>query len=188
MNVTHLDIKGLLLIEPKLFGDDRGLFSEVFKADVFDRIGFKKPFIQDNLARSTMQGVIRGLHFQREPFSQDKLVRCSAGSIFDVAVDLRPTSPTFGRHHAVILSAQNWLQFFVPAGFAHGYCTLEANTEVNYKVTAPYAPEYEGGILWNDPALGIEWPVLPSKAIVNRRDEMWPPLEEVGERLKPISL
>ena len=180
MNVTQVGINGLLLIEPKVFGDDRGSFSEIFKADSFDRIGLDRPFIQDNLARTAMQGVIRGLHFQREPFAQDKLVRCAAGSIFDVAVDLRPNSPTFGQHHAVILSAENWLQFFVPAGFAHGYCTLEENTEVNYKVTAPYAPEFEGGVIWNDPALGIQWPIISSEVKVNRRDEMWPKLESLG--------
>ena len=177
MQVTPTAIPGVLIVEPRRFGDERGVFTETFKAAVLAGHGFSTPFIQDNCARSGPSGVVRGLHMQRAPHAQDKLVRCSRGRIYDVAVDVRPGSPTFGRHVGVELSATNWLQLLVPKGFAHGYATLEADCEVQYKVTAPYAPIEEEGLLWSDPALGIDWGIAPDAATVNARDLAWPTLE-----------
>lgn len=177
MQVTPTAIAGVLIVEPRRFGDERGVFTETFKAPVLAEHGFATAFIQDNCARSGARGVVRGLHMQRAPHAQDKLVRCSRGRIHDVAVDLRPGSPTFGRHVGVELSAANWLQLLVPKGFAHGYATLEEDCEVQYKVTAPYAPAEEEGLLWSDPALGIDWGVTPAEATVNARDQAWPTLE-----------
>ncbi|MBE7216946.1 MAG: dTDP-4-dehydrorhamnose 3,5-epimerase [Caulobacteraceae bacterium] len=178
MQITRTDIEGVLIVEPKRFGDERGVFCETFKAPVLAEAGFDLPFVQDNCARSGPRGVVRGLHMQRAPHAQDKLVRCSRGRIFDVAVDCRPGSPTFGRHVGLELSAANWLQLLVPKGFAHGYATLEEDCEVLYKVTAPYTPAEEEGLLWSDPALGIDWGVSPMEATVNARDQAWPTLAE----------
>jgi dTDP-4-dehydrorhamnose 3,5-epimerase len=174
--IKLLSIEGVLVLEPRRFGDERGVFSEIFKASELAEAGFVKPFVQDNLARSGPRGVVRGLHMQTGDFAQDKLIRCARGSILDVAVDVRPGSPTFGKSVAVELSAQNWLQLLVPTGFAHGYCTLEEDCEVQYKVTAPYAPDHEAGLLWSDPALRIPWPIGPEAATVNARDAAWPTL------------
>jgi dTDP-4-dehydrorhamnose 3,5-epimerase len=168
----------LLLIEPQRFTDQRGVFSETFKSSALADAGFQNSFIQDNLVRTASAGVIRGLHFQRKPFEQDKLIRCSAGAIFDVAVDIRPGSATYGQAESVILTSDNWLQLLVPAGFAHGYCTLSEDCEVSYKVTAAYAPETEGGLLWRDDALKIDWPISVDKALLNERDARWPTLAE----------
>ena len=176
MQITPTAIEGVLIVEPRRFGDERGVFTETFKADVLAQAGFTAPFTQDNCARSGPRGVVRGLHMQRSPHAQDKLVRCSRGAIFDVAVDVRPGSPTFGRHVGIELSAANWRQLLVPKGFAHGYATLEEDCEVLYKVTAPYAPAEEEGLLWSDPALGIDWGVAPAEATVNARDQAWPTL------------
>jgi len=180
--IKSLEIEGLLLIEPRRFGDERGVFSEVFKASALAEAGFHKTFIQDNLARSPQKGTLRGLHMQREPYAQDKLVRASRGAIFDVAVDLRPGSKTFGQSFSVVLSDDNWLQLLVPAGFAHGYCTLVDDCEVSYKVSAPYAADHEDGLLWSDPALAIPWPVAAGEVIVNARDAAWPTLGEWRQR------
>lgn len=174
--IEALEIDGVYLIEPSRFGDERGLFSEVFKASELAGVGFVKTFIQDNLARSSAKGVVRGLHFQKAPFEQDKLVRVSRGAILDVAVDLRPDSSTFGKAVSAILSAENWRQILVPAGFAHGYCTLEPDCEVLYKVTAPYAPSFEQGILWCDPDLCIDWPISAEEVVINNRDAVLPTL------------
>ena len=174
--IKATDIEGVLVIEPRRFGDERGTFSEIFKASELAEAGFDKQFVQDNLARSGPRGVVRGLHMQRDTYAQDKLVRCSKGSILDVAVDVRPKSRTFGQFIAVELSEKNWLQLLVPIGFAHGYCTLEEDCEVQYKVTAPYAPDHEEGLLWSDPALSIPWPVDVEDATVNARDMAWPTL------------
>lgn len=173
MKITPTPIEGVLVLEPRRFGDERGVFTETFKADVLAEAGFSTPFIQDNCARSGPRGVVRGLHMQRAPHAQDKLIRCSRGRIYDVAVDCRPGSPTFGRHFGLELSAANWLQLLVPKGFAHGYATLEADCEVLYKVTAPYAPAEEEGLAWNDPALGVDWPIRAEEAVVNARDQAW---------------
>ena len=176
MRITPTAIDGVLILEPKRFGDERGVFTETFKADALAEAGFAAPFIQDNCARSGARGVVRGLHMQRAPHAQDKLIRCSRGRIYDVAVDCRPGSATFGRHVGLELTASNWLQLLVPQGFAHGYATLEEDCEVLYKVTAPYAPAEEEGLLWSDPALGIDWPIAPAEATVNPRDGAWPTL------------
>lgn len=174
MIISPCPVPGVLLIEPKRFGDERGSFCETFRADALAAAGFATPFVQDNCARSAAGGVVRGLHMQRGAAAQDKLVRCSRGAIFDVAVDLRPGSATFGRVVCEVLSAVNWLQLLVPAGFAHGYCTLEPETEVLYKVTRPYAPDQEEGLLWSDPGLDVAWPASAGEAIVNARDAALP--------------
>ncbi len=178
MKITPTALDGVLLVEPRRFGDERGVFCETFKAQVLAEAGFNLPFVQDNCARSGPRGVVRGLHMQRGAAAQDKLVRCSRGRIVDVAVDCRPGSPGFGRHVAVELSAANWLQLLVPKGFAHGYATLEEDCEVLYKVTTPYAPAEEEGLLWRDPALAIDWGVSPAEAVVNARDDAWPTFAE----------
>ena len=179
--IKNTVIEGLLIIEPRRFGDERGVFSEIFKASDLAKAGFVKPFIQDNLARSGPIGVVRGLHMQSGVYAQDKLIRCSKGAIIDVAVDVRPGSATFGKTFTVELSAQNWLQLLVPAGFAHGYCTLEEDCEVQYKVTAPYAPDHEEGLVWSDPGLAIDWPIAENSVTVNPRDSAWPTLGEWAE-------
>ncbi len=180
MNVVALDIPDVKLITPKRFGDSRGFFSEVYKGRAFAAAGIDIDFVQDNHALSGEVGTLRGLHFQKPPFAQTKLVRVTRGRIYDVAVDIRLKSPTYGRHVGVELSAENWAQLLVPAGFAHGYCTLEPNTEVLYKVDAYYAPEHDAGILWSDPALGIAWPVEPGKAHLSDKDNRLPVLKDIG--------
>lgn len=177
--ITTFPISGLLLVSPKKFGDERGFFSETYNKTILAEHGFHREFVQDNHSLSTEIGVVRGLHFQSPPFAQDKLVRVVRGAILDVAVDLRRSSPTYGQHVAVELSAANWRQLLVPAGFAHGFCTLEANTEVVYKVTNFYAPQNDHGILWRDPALGISWPVAADKAILSAKDQKQPLLSEI---------
>ena len=177
MNIQQTDIAGVLVIEPKKFGDERGFFSETYRKEALAEVGFSGDFIQDNHAVSSQIFTVRGLHFQTEPFAQDKLLRVTRGAILDVAVDLRETSPTFGQHVAVELSARNWRQLLVPKGFAHGYQTLTEECEVLYKVTRYFAPQAEGGLLWNDPALGIAWTEAdPAKVVVNNRDAAWPTL------------
>lgn len=179
MNIVQTAIPGVVIVEPTRHGDERGLFVETFKASELAKAGVGVSFVQDNLARSSAKGVVRGLHFQKPPFAQDKLLRASRGAILDVAVDIRSGSPTYGRAVAVELSAENWKQLFVPAGFAHGYCTLTPDTEVIYKVSGLYSPESEGGLLWNDPALGIDWPIAEAHATLNARDRGWPTLAEL---------
>lgn len=170
MQITATDIPDVKLITPKKFGDHRGFFSETYNRKAFADAGIDLEFVQDNHSLSAQKGVLRGLHFQLPPFAQDKLVRVVRGSILDVAVDIRRSSPTFGRHVTAVLSAANWQQMFVPAGFAHGFVTLEPDTEVVYKVTNYYAPQHDRGILWNDPALGIEWPVSPADVTLSDKD------------------
>jgi dTDP-4-dehydrorhamnose 3,5-epimerase len=159
------------------FVDRRGDFSETFRAEWFD--GFE--FVQDNHSRSIMAGTVRGLHFQVPPRASDKLVRVSRGSALDVAVDLRIGSPTFGRHVAFVLSADGGEQLLVPRGFAHGFVTLEPDTEVVYKVTDYHSAEHDKGLLWNDPALGIDWGVEPGHATVSERDRSHLPLDRLAE-------
>jgi dTDP-4-dehydrorhamnose 3,5-epimerase len=170
------EIAGLLLIEPRKFGDHRGFFSETYNARRMAEAGFERPFVQDNHSLSAEVGTVRGLHFQSPPFAQDKLVRVVAGAILDVAVDIRRGSPTFGDHAAVELSAANWRQLLVPAGFAHGFVTRAPDTEVLYKVTEYYAPEHDHGILWDDPALGIDWGIDPGRAVLSDKDRAQPRL------------
>jgi dTDP-4-dehydrorhamnose 3,5-epimerase len=180
MGITaeHLPIAGLMLIEPKVFSDSRGFFSETYNRQDLADAGFSVTFVQDNHSLSVKQGTIRGLHYQVPPFAQDKLVRVLRGSILDVALDIRVGSPTFGQHVEVVLSANNWKQLLVPKGFAHGFCTLEPNTEVMYKVSNPYSPQFDSGILWNDPALGIAWPAFGGTEI-SVKDMNLPRLKEI---------
>lgn len=178
MEIARTNIPDVLIVHPRKHSDHRGFFSEVFKSDELSRHGVDLNWVQDNHSYSVTRGVVRGLHFQLNPHAQAKLIRVVRGAIFDVVVDLRRQSPTFGRHVAVELSADNWAQVLVPEGFAHGFCTLTDHTEVLYKVTAPHAPAHEGGIAWNDPDLGIAWPVTQDQAILTERDKAWPALRD----------
>ena len=173
-------IEGLIAITPKRHGDHRGWFSEVFREELFDQHAGETHFVQHNSSHSNLRGTIRGLHFQRDPMAQGKLVRCPRGRVMDVAVDLRKSSPTFGQHVQVELSSENGKQLWVPAGFAHGFCTLEENCEVTYMVTNYYSPEHDSGLRWNDPALGISWPVSEHDAVLSEKDSSQPLLAELG--------
>ena len=169
----------VVLFGPKRFGDDRGWFTETFNARNFARVGIAEPFVQDNHSLSRPVGTLRGLHFQTPPHGQAKLVRCIRGRILDVAVDVRRGSPTYGRHVAAELSAENGEQLFIPVGFAHGFVTLEPDTEVTYKVTDFYAPECDGGIRWNDPDIGIDWPLAAASGpVLSPKDEKLPFLKD----------
>jgi len=181
MIVEPTCIPGVLLITPPRFLDGRGFFSETWNERRFTEAGIAGPFVQDNHAMSADRGVVRGLHLQIVPNAQGKLIRVVRGSIWDVAVDIRPGSPTYGRHAGAVLSAENWQQFWVPAGLLHGYCTLEPDTEVIYKVTAPWDRQAERGVMWNDPALAIPWPIAPEEAILSDKDRVLPRLAECGE-------
>lgn len=165
------DVKVLL---PRAFGDTRGSFSETYNAARFAEHGINLHFVQDNQSWSALPGTVRGLHFQSPPRAQDKLVRVIIGRAFDVAVDLRRASATYGQWVAEELSAQNRKQLLVPAGFAHGFCTLEPNTEVFYKVTNYYSPAHDRGIAWDDPNLAIAWPVTKDKAVLSDKDARQP--------------
>ena len=149
--------------------------------NVSSEIGIPADFVQDNHSFSSAKGVVRGLHFQIKPHAQGKLVRVARGAIFDVALDIRGGSPTFGRHVSTILSAENWAQIWIPEGFAHGFCTLEPNTEVLYKTTAYYSPECSRGIKWDDPALGIAWPADPDDVVLSDADRNFPRLADLPE-------
>ena len=175
MQFTPTDLPGVFLLKPKVFGDERGFFMESYNARLFAEHGLKFDFIQDNHAKSAA-GVLRGLHFQLPPADQTKLVRVTAGSVYDVVVDLRVGSPTYGQWRGFTLSAENYLQLLVPRGFAHGYVTLEDGTEFQYKVDNWYAPELDGGILWNDPDLGIDWPV--AEPMLSGKDKLLPCLKD----------
>ncbi len=170
-----LDIPDLILVKPKVFGDERGFFMETYKASEFKKNGINYDFVQDNHSKS-QKGVLRGLHYQLRPMEQGKLVRCIRGRIWDVAVDIRKGSPWYGKWVAVELSEENKLMLWIPPGFAHGFVALEDNTEVIYKVTKEYSPELERGIIWNDPDIGIDWPVKNPK--LSERDSRLPPLRE----------
>jgi len=176
MKVERLAIPDVILITPQRHGDSRGFFSETYVRDRFQNAGITGEFIQDNQSMSSERGVIRGLHCQLAPNAQGKLVRVVKGAIWDVAVDLRAGSATFGQHVAVELSAENWCQLWVPVGFLHGFCTLSPNTEVIYKVTAPYDRNSERGVIWNDAKLSIEWPISAEQAILSPKDLLLPDL------------
>lgn len=169
-SVQRLAIDGPLLVSSRRFGDDRGFFVETYNARDFAAIGIPDRFVQDNHSFSAAKGTVRGMHFQLPPRAQAKLVRVLRGSILDIAVDIRRSSPTYGRHVAVELSAENGCQLYVPVGFAHGFCTLEPNTEVAYKVTDFYDPELDRSIAWNDPDLALPWPVDPGSAVLSEKD------------------
>ncbi len=174
MDIERTAVPDVLVLRPRKHVDPRGFFSETFKASALKDAGVDVEWVQDNHSFSTTRGVVRGLHFQRSPQAQAKILRVTRGVILDVAVDIRKTSPAYGRHVAVELSADNWAQLYVPVGFAHGFCTLSENAEVLYKVSAEYSPADEGGILWNDPDLGIAWPISDTAATTSPRDRQWP--------------
>jgi dTDP-4-dehydrorhamnose 3,5-epimerase len=179
MEIRRLSIPDVLLITPRRSGDERGFFSETYSRKALADAGFDRPFVQDNHSMSLTRGVLRGMHFQRAPFMQDKLVRVTRGAAYDVVVDVRRGSSTFGQWAGAELSQDNWRQLLAPAGFAHGFVTLTDETEVLYKVTDYYAPESEGGLLWSDPEVGIQWPIAPEDVITKRRDAEWPTLAEL---------
>lgn len=164
------------LIRPRRFGDERGWFSETYHGGKYRALGVSVAFVQDNHSLSRSPLVLRGLHFQVPPRAQDKLVRCVRGRIWDVAVDVRAGSPTFGRWVGAELSAENGHQLFVPVGFAHGFLTLTPDTEVEYKVSAPYAPECDGGVIWNDPAIAVAWPLDGRQPVLSDKDALLPDL------------
>jgi dTDP-4-dehydrorhamnose 3,5-epimerase len=174
MQIVETEIAEVKLIKPVRHVDARGFFSEVFKENTLREHGIDVHFVQDNHSLSANKGVVRGLHFQIPPFAQAKLLRVTSGSIFDVAVDIRWGSPSFGRHVSAVLSADDWNQIFIPEGFAHGFCTLEPGTEVIYKVSAYYSAEHDQGLLWNDPALDIAWPVSADQASMSDKDRTHP--------------
>jgi dTDP-4-dehydrorhamnose 3,5-epimerase len=178
MQVTRFDIDGPLLIVPQKHGDQRGFFSEVFRGDILAEHGVTLPFVQDNHVYSARKGVLRGLHFQLPPHAQGKLLRCTRGSILDVAVDIRVGSPTYGQHVAAELSALNWQQLWIPPGFAHGYVTLVEDCEVTYKVTDYYSPNCDRGIAWDDPALAINWRLSEVDVILSDKDRRQPRLAD----------
>lgn len=181
MNVIRTDIEGVFVIEPQVFGDERGHFFESFNAERFlAQTGLRVEFVQDNESRSK-RGVLRGLHFQREPYAQAKLVRVVQGRVIDVAVDIRHGSPTFGKYVATELSGENHRQMFIPKGFAHGYVVLEDNTVFQYKCDEYYHPEVEDGIAWNDPQIGIEWPLPEDEIILSDKDRKRRTLRELCE-------
>jgi dTDP-4-dehydrorhamnose 3,5-epimerase len=179
VKIVRMAIPDVQLIRPSRLGDPRGWFSETYNVAGMDAQGFP-PFVQDNESLSSSVGTIRGLHYQRGEFAQAKLVRCIAGAIFDVAVDIRPESPTFGQHVAARLDAAEGVQMFIPEGFAHGFCTLSPDTLVQYKVGAYYSHERQGGIAWNDPALAIAWPVEDGLAVLSDRDRALPKLADAA--------
>jgi dTDP-4-dehydrorhamnose 3,5-epimerase len=185
MQIESLPLAGSFVITPKRFGDPRGFFSETFRSDVLLQAGVAEPFVQDNHARSAKKGTLRGLHFQKPPLGQGKLVRCTRGAILDVVVDIRSGSPTYGQSASVELSDENWKQIFVPVGFAHAYVTLTDDCEVLYKTTGYYAPEAEGGLLWSDPALAIDWRLPPDQILTNARDGAWPTLAQFKTPFDP---
>lgn len=184
MKVTRLAIPDVLLLEPVRHRDHRGFFSETFSKRALAEAGVEIDFVQDNHSLSGERGVVRGLHFQTEPAAQDKLVRVPRGAVFDVAVDLRHGSPTFGKWVGAMLSADNWHQLLIPKGFAHGFCTLEPDSELLYKVSDYYAPECDRGIAWNDPDIGIDWPVAPEAAVLSDKDAKQPRLADLPAYFK----
>ncbi len=176
MEIISLEINDVKLIKPKKFGDDRGFFMETYSKKALSDAGINIDFVQDNHSLSAKAGTLRGLHYQSEPFAQDKLVRVTRGSVLDVAVDIRKDSPTFGKYVAAELSAQNGHQLLVPKGFAHGFVTLEDNTEFLYKVSNFYSPQNDHNIIWNDADINIDWPI--SDVILSEKDKVAPSLRD----------
>lgn len=180
MQIERLNIPEVMVFTPVKHGDERGFFSETFNSETMrEKAGLDVTFVQDNHSMSRDKGVVRGLHFQIPSKAQDKLVRVTKGAIFDVAVDLRHGSPTFGQHASATISADNWSQIWVPKGFAHGFCTLTEDTEVQYKVTDLYSPEHDKGLKWDDPALAIDWPVDSGAAMLSAKDLQQPLLADL---------
>jgi dTDP-4-dehydrorhamnose 3,5-epimerase len=178
MQIEPTDLPDVLVLTPRRFGDARGWFSETWNAKAMAEAGLDLAFVQDNHSRSGAKGTLRGLHYQSPPRAQDKLVRCTRGAILDVAVDIRTGSPTYARWVAVELSAENGRQLFVPKGFLHGFLTLTENAEVQYKCTDFYAPDHDGAVRWDDPAIGIDWGV--TSPILSDKDARAPLLADIG--------
>jgi dTDP-4-dehydrorhamnose 3,5-epimerase len=181
MKIQPLAIPEVLLITPPRFTDRRGFFSETWVKSKLEALGFSERFVQDNHSYSSGAGTIRGLHCQIAPSVQGKLVRVVRGSVWDVAVDIRQGSPSYGQHVAVTLSAENWAQLWIPGGFLHGFCTLEPDSEVIYKVTADYDKTAERAVIWNDPDLALPWPVQPGQALLSDKDRVAPALAACEE-------
>ena len=179
LECRRLALDGLVEIRPRRFADERGSFSETWNENVWRDAGIATVFVQDNHSISSLRGTLRGLHFQSPPAAQAKLVRVSRGSVFDVAVDLRPQSPTYRQWAGLILSAAAWNQLFIPEGFAHGFLTLEADTEVQYKASAVYSPKHDRAIRFDDPLLAIDWPISAAELILSARDRAAPLLADV---------
>lgn len=179
MEVRSYPIPGLKLITPRHIGDERGYFAETFRADLFAKACGEHVFVQDNESLSARQGTVRGLHFQSPPHAQGKLVRCTAGALFDVAVDIRHGSPTFGQWIGETLTPANGRQLWVPPGFAHGFCSLEPDTVIAYKVTGYYSAECDKGLRWDDPAIGIAWPDLADAQTLSPKDHVQPMLADL---------
>ncbi len=179
LDLRRLDIEGLIEIRPRRFADDRGFFSETWNAAAWREAGIEQQFVQDNHSLSVPRGTLRGLHFQAPPEAQAKLVRVTRGSVFDVAVDLRTGSRTYGQWAGVTLSAAEWNQLLIPTGFAHGFMTLEPDTEVQYKASAPYSPAHDRAIRYDDPAIGIDWPLPSGELILSDKDRSAPLLADV---------
>lgn len=182
MNVIETSLPGVLLIEPKVFGDRRGFFMETFQAERYRQAGIELDFVQDNLSRST-QGVLRGLHYQLN-HPQGKLVSVISGEVFDVAVDIRQGSPTFGQWYGAVLNDENHRQLYVPPNFAHGFCVLSDTVDFQYKCTDYYHPEDEIGVIWNDPAIGIDWPI--DDPMLSDKDKVLLPLADVPANKLPL--
>ena len=181
MQFEPMNVQGPMLVKPSRIGDARGWFTETFRLDKFTDITAVRGFVQHNQSMSAHAGTVRGLHFQAEPRAQGKLVRCLRGEILDVVVDIRRSSPSFGKHVAAELNEDNGHQLWVPAGFAHGFVTRAPNTEVFYLVTDYYSPEHDRGLLWNDPVLAINWGVSQSEAVLSDKDRRWPTLSALTD-------
>lgn len=178
MNIIETELPGVLIIEPKVFGDVRGYFFESWNRAVFEAAGIANTWVQDNESKSRF-GVLRGLHYQAAPYTQAKIVRVISGSVLDVAVDIRKGSPTYGKHVAIELSGENKRQLYIPRGFAHGFAVLSDEALFAYKCDNIYMPSSERGILFNDPALGIDWRIDLAQAVLSDKDKKHPPLEEI---------
>lgn len=175
---TRGNIEGLVVIEPSVYPDDRGFFLETYNQKLFSDNGISTVFVQDNHSRSS-KGVLRGFHFQKPPFVQDKLVRCTQGEVLDVVVDLRQNSPTFGQSFSVLLSEENKKQFYIPQGFAHAFLVLSDIADFQYKCSNFYNKESEGGLLWNDPLVAFSWPKIETDLLLSDKDKLWPNLEQL---------
>lgn len=180
MEFRSFDIEGPLELTPQKFEDERGYFSEIFRLDVFVQRAGALDFVQENQSLSVREGTIRGIHFQTNPRAQGKLVRCTAGMLFDVAVDLRRNSATYGKWISVILTAEKLNQLWIPPGFGHGFCTLEPHSVITYRVTDYYSPEHDKGVAWDDPDIGIDWPEVADSATLSAKDRVQPALAELG--------
>ena len=179
MDIQTTAIPDVRLITPARHGDHRGFLSETYSRQALAAAGIDVAFVQDNHSLSAMAGTVRGLHYQLPPMEQAKLIRVARGAVYDVAVDLRRDSPSFGRHVGAVVSAETWNQIFIPPGFAHGFCTLVPDTEVLYRLSNYYAPAHEHGLLWSDDALAIAWPISREQAILSDRDRRNPRLAEL---------